>query len=229
MEDRDENGKYPPTTVSGEIVNPSPEVAWRDDEVGRLARAACGLLDEAVPPDPTAVPPLIDALLGAGRYHEAADMSRWLVNIATQYNVVYGPSRHPDVSTFAENWSRMFASDWGHLTRDLYSAANLLAARVTNSLKPVEQPAVVEGQVTTVRISLAPPYNRVGRHITLPDGDRGLVVALHADGTCEVVRLGEEEPDDEVGPRSLSLRPSPQHRAAIRRLATLLPPRPDGG
>lgn len=173
--------------VQGEVVNPSPQIAWRDDEVGRLARAAGGTLDAATPPDPTAVPLLIDALIGVNCDHQAADLTRWFVNVTQQY------SEMPD---YAENWSRMFNNDWGYLTRDLYSCAVVMAGRVADSLKPAEVVPSVESQVATVRTVLPNPrHRRVGRTVTTPDGVRGIVAAVNSDGSCDVVPVQDEEPD----------------------------------
>lgn len=171
--------------VNGEIVNPTPDVAWRDDEVGRLARAAGGTLDPEVPPDPAAVPLLIDALIGANCHHQAADLHRWLVNVAQQY-VGFR-------SDYAEQWSRMFNNDWGHLTRDLYSCANVLAGRVAESLKPVPVVPSVKSNVAAVRAYLQNPRDRrVGRRVTTGDGVHGIVAAINPDGTCDVVPLQED-------------------------------------
>jgi hypothetical protein len=193
-----------PENVQGEIVNPRPDIAWRDDEVGRLARAVAGILDPNVPPDPTAVPPLIDALMAVGYHRDAASLVSWLVNIAQQYDRV-GPD-------YAMLFSRVFMSDWGYLTRDLYSAAALMAARVTESLKPVPVVPSQESQVASVRTHLNDPrMMRVGRRVVTPDGVRGIVAAVNSDGTCDVVSINEA--DDESGPMELTgaTVPGPRH------------------
>ena len=179
--------------VQGEVVNPTPEVAWRDDEIGRLARAAGGTLDPNVPPDPTAVPPLIDALAGAGHHHAADALWQWTVRVTFQYDSVH--------SEYAEQWSRTFNNDWGHLTRDLYSCAAVMAGRVAESLKPVPEP--VRTTTDTYRVQLAVGQCRVGRRVRYHDGtsDRsGIVARVLADRWCDIVPTDyEDEPEDAGG------------------------------
>lgn len=166
-----------------ETATPAPAAldtpALRDDDVGRLVGAVIG--SETAPPDPTAVPLLIDALKGEGREAEANDLHKWTVNVCLQYH----PS-HVGGLSFDDNWARMFENDWGHLRYDLYSVVGVLAARVHAARQPAREEASVL-TLNTVRVHCPGSVPRVGRRMRTSDGRSGVVVSVEPDNWVNLV------------------------------------------
>lgn len=170
--------------------------AKRTDEIGQLVNTIIGSTES--PPDPQAIPLLIDQLIGEGRHHEAADLRKWAISIALQYDHNYRRNRQ-----FAVQWANMFVNDWGYIAFDLFSTVNILDARVKASLKPAEEKA---GNVTleTVKVKINGPAPRIGRTMNTSNGRRGTVVSFEPGGWVNLLLNPEEDLTSE-SPNQMSM------------------------